>query len=293
MEVFTVLEEVLRRTGELVSLVPDVVWSGVIASLLTLGGVLLSNRSNTDRLRMQLQHDSDEKAKSRIADLRRDVYLVAAEELTKANAYLGALAQQDLVKTNVGEGLQGLLGAAAKLQLVAEPKTALLVNRLVSTYAVLLFKLVKGLSPLQRARTAISLSGTYYDKANAEADRIRAEMTKLKEAGQASGVVLDALNRSLDRAQREAEIHGDERSAAWDEFNRLNLAFTRELVAEMPAVSEQQLVVQLEIRRDLGLTAEFDAFRDQMGEQLRLMKSALDDLLQSLESDAGRTAGQT
>ena len=53
------------------SSIPAVVWSGLIASFLTLGGVLISNRSNTNRLLLQLQHDATEKTKERTAALRR------------------------------------------------------------------------------------------------------------------------------------------------------------------------------------------------------------------------------
>src|SRR5262245_49382082 len=109
------------------SSIPDVVWSGVIASILTLSGVLVSNWSNTKRLLVQLKHDADENQKERVAGLRREVYLTAAEELTKASTYLGSLPQADLAKVNAAEGLQGFFVAATKLQLVAEPTTALLV----------------------------------------------------------------------------------------------------------------------------------------------------------------------
>ena len=72
-----------------VQTIPDVIWSGLIASVLTLGGVLISNRSNSSRLKLQLRHDAEQKTTERTASLRRDVYLEAAEQLTKANAYLG------------------------------------------------------------------------------------------------------------------------------------------------------------------------------------------------------------
>src|SRR4051794_30236818 len=85
--------------------VPDVIWSALIASLLTLSGVLVSNWSNTNRLKLQLQHDAHEKSKERVSTLRRDVYLRVAEELVRANAHLGSLPQLDLVKTNFAAGL--------------------------------------------------------------------------------------------------------------------------------------------------------------------------------------------
>lgn len=129
--------------------IPDVVWSAVIASILTLSGVLISNWSNTNRLKLQLRHDAAQKTTERTAALRRDVYLQAAEELTRANSYLASLPQADLTKTNAAEGLQGFFAAAAKLQLVAEPKTALLVDQIVAEYGELLLRVFAATIPLQ------------------------------------------------------------------------------------------------------------------------------------------------
>ncbi len=69
--------------------------------MVTVGGVLISNGSNTKRLKLQLQHDANEKTKERTAALRREVYLRAVEELVKANAHLATLPQLDLSKTNL------------------------------------------------------------------------------------------------------------------------------------------------------------------------------------------------
>lgn len=62
----------------LIKSVPDVIWAGLLALFLTLGGVLLSNRGYKQRLRMQPDHDAAEKAKERTAILRRKTYLRAA-----------------------------------------------------------------------------------------------------------------------------------------------------------------------------------------------------------------------
>ena len=263
--------------------IPDVIWSGVIASVLALSGVLIANRSNTNRLRIQLQHDAAEKAKERTATLRREVYLRAAEELTKANSHLASLPQSDLAKTNAAEGLQGFFAAAAKLQLVAEPKTALLVNQLVATYGELLLRLLARLIPLQKARTDISINDGLYNKAQAEVTRVLAEMAKFNEAAQVSDAVFNALQRAFDSYQCQAETYAAERSASWDEFNRLNFEFCRQLLTDMRGLGEQQIPVLIEIRRDLGLTAELGAFREQMEAQWNRMSAQLDAMLRALQ----------
>ena len=221
--------------------IPDVVWSALIASILTLSGVLISNRSHTKRLRIQLQHDAAEKAMERTATLRREVYLHAAEELTKANSYLGSLSQVDLTKTNVAAGLQGFLAAAAKLQLFAEPKTALLVNLLVSAYGELLLSLMARLLPLQKARTDIALNDDLYNKAQVNVSRVLSEMAKFNESAQVDETIFSALNRAFDSYQGQADKYASTRSASWNQFNHLNIDFCRQLFIDMKVLGYLQI----------------------------------------------------
>jgi hypothetical protein len=98
----------------LLTSVPSAIWSGILGALLALSGVLISNRSNTTRLRIQLQHDAAEKSKERTSSMRREIYLRTVEELVKANSHLSGLPNLDPTKINIGEGLQGFFSAAAR-----------------------------------------------------------------------------------------------------------------------------------------------------------------------------------
>ena len=149
---------------DLVKSIPDVIWSGIVASVLTLGGVLIANASNTKRLKIQLKHDSTEKLRDRQATLRRDVYLNAAEELVKASSYLGALPSVNVATTNIGSGLQGFFVAASKLALVSDPSTAYEVNELVGQYGELFLKLTVKLLPLQSVKTDIGIRDDHYER---------------------------------------------------------------------------------------------------------------------------------
>jgi hypothetical protein len=235
--------------------IPDVIWSGVIASVLTLSGVLISNRSNTTRLQLQQEHDAAEKSKERTATLRREVCLKTAEELVKANAYLAGLPQLDLSKANVGDGLQGLLAAAARLQLVAEPKTALLVGQLSATYGELVLKLMIQLMPVGKAKADIEIADGLYTKAQTEVARILSEMAKQNESGHPDPRVFQVLNTSFDSQQAQARKYADDRNEAWTRFNANNLVFQRYLLQEMREIGAQQVPVLVEIRRDLGINS--------------------------------------
>ncbi|CAN5433128.1 hypothetical protein BH10PSE16_BH10PSE16_25220 [soil metagenome] len=265
--------------------VPDVIWSGLIASLLTLSGVLIANGSNTKRLRIQLQHDGAEKSRERTATLRREVYLCAVEELTKANSYLASLPQSDPTKANLADGFQDFFGAAAKLQLVAEPKTALLVNQLVATYGELLLRLMQRAIPLYKTRSDISINDDLYIKAQVQVTRILAEMAKFNEAAHVNDAVFAALQRSFEGYQAQTVKYAADRKVAWEKFNGLNVEFCRQLLTEMRTVGEQQIPVLVEIRRDLGLTTELTAFRQQMELQWIRMSAQFDALLHALQGD--------
>jgi hypothetical protein len=268
---------------DLLRSIPDVVWAGIIASALTLSGVLLSNRSNTKRLRIQLQHDAEEKAKERTAALRREACLRAAEELTRANSHLASLPQSDLTKTNAADGLQGFFAAAARLQLVAEPKTALLVNQLASAYGELFLRLMVRIVPLQKARVDISISDDLYNRAQAQVTRVLAEMSKFNEAARVDEAPFRALQRAFDAHQAQANEYAARRTASWQQFQSLHVEFCKQLMIELRGVGEQQIAVMIEIRRDLGLIAELGAFREQMSTQWKRMAAQLDTTLGILQ----------
>lgn len=265
--------------------IPDVIWSGVIASILTLSGVLISNRSNTNRLKLQLQHDANEKAKERIATLRREVYLRTAEELAKANAHLATLPQLDLAKANLADGMQGFFSAAARLQLVAEPKTALLVSQLSSEYGELIFKLMPHLIPVSQSKIDIQISDDHYTKAQNDVTRILAEMAKARESGKSDPHVLQALDSNFKFQQSQVRQYADDRNTAWSNFNQQSQAFQRYMLAQLKDIGAKQIPVLVEIRRDLGLTGDLVEIEAHMKSQWLRMEAHFDALVVQLKGD--------
>lgn len=268
------------------SSIPATVWSALLASLLTLGGVVVSNRSNNLRLLRQLRHDSDEKAKERTSAMRREVYIATVEELTKANGFLGSIAQADLTQANATTVLQGFFTAAAKLQLVAEPDTALQVQRLVADFSELVLRLMGPVLPLQQARGSIQIHDQLYQEANVEVKRVLAALAQFNEGAGRDEAVFQALQRSLDGFRQQAARQADLRQQAWRDFQRQNVDFARQLFREQRAMSESQLPVMIAIRRDLGLTSNLEDFAVQMQASIDRMGAQFDAALVALERAA-------
>lgn len=268
---------------DLLKSIPDVVWSGLIASIITLSGVFVSNLGNTKRLKLQLTHDANEKAKERTANLRREVYLSTVEELVKANLHLSSLPQIDIPKTNMADGLQGFFTAAARLQLVAEPKTSLLVSQLSADYGELIFKLMIDLIPVIKAKKDIEIADDFYTKTQIEITRILTEQRKVNEFGNPNPSVFDALQHSFKHEQELAEKFSNERNDGWKHFNQFNLTFQKNLLAELRKVSLKQISVMIEIRRDLGLTGDLSEVETHLKQQWSRMETHFEALITALD----------
>ncbi|MBM7334857.1 MAG: hypothetical protein ABGX87_05305 [Alcanivorax sp.] len=263
--------------------IPDVVWSGLLASALTLAGVMLSNRSNTKRLLKQLSHDSEENGKNRINFLRKEVYLEAAEKMAKANGYLGKIPQMDPVKDNIADGLSDFFAAAAKLQLVSQPDTSQLAGELVTRYGEILLGLLAKAAPVHSLNTDIRIASDFYDRNQAEVTRILAEMTQLNESGHPNPIQFAALQRSYESAQEAANHFADERSRAYEQQASAMRDYTTTLLNEIRSVGGLQVQVTAAIRSELGLTTDIIEYEALLQKNSSRMDKAIQGLLTKLE----------
>lgn len=271
--------------------IPDVVWSGLLASALTLTGVMLSNWSNTRRLIKQLSHDSEEKGKDRINSLRKDVYLKAAEEMAKVNGYFGKIPQIDPSKENIGDGLSEFYAVAAKLQLVSQPHTSKLAGELVTRYGEILLSLLGMASPIHGLNIDIRVTGDFYERSHAEVTRILAEMAQLNESGQPNAVRFAALKSSYESAQQAANKFADERSKAYEKHGVAMREYTIALLKEIRSVGALQVQFTAAIRAELSLTTDLAEFEARLQADFERMEKSVQMLLAKLEEGEKRNEG--
>lgn len=123
--------------------IPDVVWSGLIASALTLigtlGAVIATNRGSNKRLSMQLAHDRSEKFAERTASIRKEVYLNAAADLNKANNTLSQIPSIEASK--ISSKFSGLFRSLARIQIVGNQETVTHSSAIAQAYGHLIWNL--------------------------------------------------------------------------------------------------------------------------------------------------------
>ncbi len=270
---------------ELAKQIPSTIWAAAVASVLTLTGVALSNRSNTKRLLHQLSHDSQEKHKERNATMRRDVYLRAAEEMAGIGHYLGGLPLMDPIRENLSKGLVEPLRVFAKVQLVSEPGTTELVGELTTRYSEIFLTLLGQAQPVHDLKIEIDIANDSYLKSQAEVDRTLAEMRQLNESGESDPSRYEALRLSFEHVQSLAIEFAQERQALYEQHGAALKAFTTQLMQEMRSIGPLQVRVISSIRRELRLETDISEYESRLQQNWERLDEKLAKLLDQMGHD--------
>lgn len=269
----------MSSTVSIFESIPGPVW-GVIGAIAgaTLTSItnLISNFGNNNRLSLQLAHDAREKNIDRMNSLRREIYLSAVAEMTKASSYFGRLPHEDPSNQNVAAGLEGLYVAAAKLSLVAPPDTQEAVDRLGVEYWKLTHKVIVALSPMQSLKAEMTVYTRMYDHAMIDVKRVRGAMNNLLEGGCPDEDVMIGLKSSFDSLSDQASDYSREIDVANNEFLALCEKYNHELMKDMKQVALLQAKVVVAIRRDFGIETNESRMMDHMERQWSTVSEAVD-----------------
>lgn len=275
---------ILSTVWSVIQSIPQTVWTALMGSGFTLLGVIFANRHSREQLKTQLAADAEEKAKQRLAELRKAVYLEGAEELVKANAVIGALPQTDLSKVNVGLELKGFFASMMKLQLVGDPKTARLANGLASSYGEVLGRTIIQVLPIRNAVSELAINDNQFVEHQNEIKRILAAMTARNESGNADLDGFEAKNRSLEFHKKQAANIKEEMKRLRLLHTSLQLAFMQSVSVTMKALMMELLPLMLELRRELDVGGSHEDFKEMLELQGRRMQEMIDRVAADLQT---------
>ncbi|MGE8062755.1 hypothetical protein [Pseudomonas sp. NPDC089547] len=270
---------------ELLKSIPSAVWSGVVAALSALAVVTISNRSSNKRLEIQLKHDTEEKAKDKISNLRKEVYLKAVEDISSINTHISAIASRDLTKTDLNAELQMITASMEKLKIVAEPETAKVADELSQAYGILILSLLPRFVPLHEALSDIEINGDLYDKSFADACRVLRQMQDFNEQARQDMMVFEALQRSYEWFSDQSEQYADARAAAYKQRDERLLEFNAGLLPEMKKIAKIQLRLAMSIRKELSLTFDAAEMERRLERSWAVMGASYGDAMKGLREE--------
>lgn len=265
---------------------PPLFWAAVIAATITAAvaflGVLISNLSNAKRLRQQLEHDSLEKSRERISQMRRSVYMQGAAELSTAMAHLGNIPQLDPRTDNLTAPLLSFNSVAAQIQLIAESHTASLCAEMGKRLTAVFFEMIGKAQPIFDLKIEAEMHESMRTFAQREFDQLTAKAKAANDSPHPDHQLLSRLSEGIGFYKEQIETHG---KAVIDCLERklvLQRQYAMELLPETRPIVDAQIPLMVQVRRELELTSDTDeiANRTEAGfaDFKAMIKKALDRL---------------
>jgi hypothetical protein len=270
-----------------------IIWSGVfgatIAAVLALLGVVAANSSSLDRLNKQhihdkaeaieqRNHDAEQKNEDRKAEIRREVYTKAVEEVHAVLAVIGGLPDRPLSDSSKdADALQLFLKANAKVWLVAESEAAQLSRELTSLMSELYLSTLASSRPLRFAMEPVRKLDRQALHAESEVLRIEQRITELKEK-KASNHDLEPVVTSWHTTNDWLNTLTIERQRQLDLIRPARLTHAKAMFEEMRPVQLNIVRLVSSLRKELGLSSGEIEFLQQLQDMEARSLAALNSL---------------
>lgn len=243
---------------ELIKELPDALWPALGASLLTLFGVWLQNIWESNRLEKRLSYDEAQRDRERQMQLRRDIYLEAADSAVKAQRVLSDIARVDKPVTEVTAIDPFDLAGLSKAHLVGGIETIKAFQGLGQTFIDAILRLIE-----YRAE---------YEEERLKSEELRERIAQLVAyRDHVVGLVRDVTNRiqltatqakeyadSLAKTQQQVEATLQERAEVLQTLQKLKRQLNLAGVQAGLDYGRAMAGATVAVRKELGETAGFD-----------------------------------
>lgn len=183
---------------KLIEKIPATFWGVVVGSFFTIIGVVLTNLSNSKRLRIQLEHDRDLKKHERELTLRKEIYLAAAEAISAGLGVVGRLFDLNTPYDKIMEPFADKASSIAKVNVIANDDT-------IKAITIFMEELTGGLLRLSRKRIQLgamkermSSIQKQIDQSSIERDRMISLMKEYNLAGSSDSQRWSVIQQNYD-----------------------------------------------------------------------------------------------
>lgn len=261
---------------------PDVVWAALLASLLTLSGVLLANRSSRIRQIAELKHDASQRDREREMALRRDVYLGAAGAISRAQSMLMRLADLNVADQELSAAFSRDSSAMAQVHVVGTNKTVQAISAFSQELGAAFLELTLKRLPLLERKNQIELLGKFIDKSNTEQERLINIMRQLNLEGNTDQKTWGVVNDSFKFEQQKNAENMEERQALTNQQHHDILEFLELSFDRFCTVSRLVPPAIFAVREELDLPLDREAYTKMFDENLEKGKDNIQGFLQGL-----------
>ena len=244
----------------LIEKIPANFWGIIVGSFFTIIGVVLTNRSNTRRLQIQLEQDRNLKFREQDLALRKEVYLAAAEAISAGLAVVGRVGDLDIPYDKLMQSYSDKAPSIAKVNIVAGAATIKALSLFTTELAVVLLKLSLKRIKLTTLQQRLAFVQEHIGLASKERDRIASVMKELNFSGPTDQRQWAMLQESFEcEGKKAADLAKEQQEIQWELFPQ-QVIMLQESLAHAAILNRLLVPVLASVREELGLPFDENSY---------------------------------
>lgn len=276
MNYLTVLLSLLEK-------IPATFWGVVVGAILTLGGVVLTNRANDRRLRAQFDHDRKIRNRERELSLRKEIYLAATEAVSAGLTAIGRFANLDIPHDQIAEDYLNRSPSIAKVYVVSTEATGRAVAALTGELSAAYLRLSAKRIPLIAHKQQIAFLAEQMVAFGRERDRMLDLMKQYNIQGQADQRLWNVINNNFQFEQTRITDVIKNHSELASKLSVKQIDYAQECMIEVIRLTRLQLPALVAVRTELELPIDEDAYSSFIEDGLRRQEASMRDFLAEIQ----------
>ncbi len=216
--------------------------------------------------------------------IKKEVYMEAAEALTKAQNMIVNFSNLSFSEEKITAEFSSEAGKIAKVQIVGSSETVKAVTTIMSSIGAATLSLMLDRSSLLERKNLVTIKEKHQGKSRAEVERYISIMKNLNLQGNSDQGLWDTINRSIDYENEQIDEYQTELDALWEIQNREHLEYVKKCMDTFFEISALLPDVVLAVRNELDLDISPDIFLDIYNENLVKGKVAFNDFLEQIKN---------
>lgn len=276
----------MKELADLVAQIPATFWGIIIGSIFTLtatlGSMILTNRGNDRRLRLQLDQDRELKNREREMAMRKDIYLAAAEAASVGMIAVGQFSNLDIPDQKLTEKYLDKSPSIIKVHIIANEDTVRAVINFTSELSGAVLRLFAKRMPLVLQKQHISFLGGQIDTFREQQTRMLELMNQYNLEGRDDPKRWDTIQGifNFERSRIEETMRSVATLNA--SLNPQHLQFMEEVFKESITLGRLLTPALISIRKELELPLDEAEFRriseEAMAKQIESLKAFIEQL---------------
>jgi len=262
----------------LVDIIPNVIWSGIIASFLTFIGVLWTNKGAEKRQQMLLAYEKEKFQSQQKLDLKKEVFMGLSSHFSNTLSVVIKLINLEITQKEIEKELTKQNSFVANSYLVASEKSVAEILEFSAEIGEILLKLMPIRTILLDHKKAIQIYGEGIKKANEEKNRIISIMKEFNLQGRNDKTTFDYLDRDYKFQESIVNENTQLMENEQEELGGIHRDFCKKCIEEHSRLISLLPAMTILLRNELENETNSEALIDAFIKNVKRMKLAFSKL---------------